>query len=157
MVLFWLLTASLYADNSLIYTTSSIGSSQTLSLKNTGIYNHRLTWTGAGTRTTCTIQLRQSIDNVTYTDLISAQSCTTNGTSTTSGYANYVKISVTVITGSNNTVYTRYDGGTRSFSSSIYAEAGLVAYVIMPTIPNTSHRIIGEDVDRNALKEEKII
>ncbi len=81
-----------------------------LTLRGTGVYNHRLTWTGAGTRTTCTIKVQQSVDAVTWTDLIAAQSCTTDGTATAAGYANYARINVTALSGTGNTVWAQYKG-----------------------------------------------
>jgi len=92
--------------------TTAIPDDGVVTTRLTGIYNHRLTWTGAGTRTSCTIKLEQSVDGVSFTDLISAQSCTTDSAATATGYANFVRINVTVLTGSGNTVFAAYAGTT---------------------------------------------
>jgi hypothetical protein len=75
-----------------------------------GIYNHSLSWTGVGTRTSCTITAEKSDDKVTWAELIAPTDCTTNGTATGTGYTNYVRVSVTALTGTGNTLYTVYEG-----------------------------------------------
>jgi hypothetical protein len=81
-----------------------------LTLAGTGVYNHRITWTGAGTRTSCSIKVEQSTDGTTFTDLITTQNCASDNTATVTGYANFVRIRVTTLTGSGNTVYAAYNG-----------------------------------------------
>lgn len=92
------------------HTFTTATSDNSINLIQAGIYEHRLVWTGSGTRTTCTIKLEQSIDNVAWTDLIAGQNCTANGSASASSYVNYVRITVTAITGASNTVYATYRG-----------------------------------------------
>jgi hypothetical protein len=106
-----LLTSAFAEDVSRSRTFTATGiDDAVLTTRGTGVYNHRLTWTGQGTRTSCTIKVEQSDDSVTFTDLIAAQNCATDGATTTTGYANYVRIRVTALTGAGNIVYARYDG-----------------------------------------------
>lgn len=86
------------------------GSGERISLLYTGIFNHRISWTGSGTRTSCTIRLAQSIDDITKTNLIVPTDCTTDGTASITGWANFVYVEVSILTGANNTLYTRYEG-----------------------------------------------
>jgi hypothetical protein len=104
-------TAALAEDVSRGHSFTAAGiDDAVLTIRNTGIYYHRLTWTGAGTRTSCLAKVEQSVDGTTWTDLIAAQDCTTDGTATTTGYANFVRMQVTALTGSGNTAHLRYDG-----------------------------------------------
>jgi hypothetical protein len=88
----------------------SVIANTTITLLYTGTYSHRIAWTGSGTRTTCSIRLSQSVDGITWTDLIAATSCTTDGTATTTGYANYVRLETTAFSGTGNTLYVNYYG-----------------------------------------------
>lgn len=89
-----------------------------VNLVNKAVYYHRLTWTGSGTRTSCLVKVQQSVTGTGgWSDLIAAQDCTTNGSATATGYANYIRINVTALTGASNTVYARYDGSAFSVSS----------------------------------------
>jgi hypothetical protein len=90
--------------------TAAVVDDTPIDLRGHAIYNHRLTWTGKGTRTTGNIKLQQSVDGTTWTDLIAAQSATTDGTATATGYCNFVRIYCTVISGTGNTIYATYEG-----------------------------------------------
>lgn len=61
---------------------------------------HRLKWNGEGTVSTCTVKVEQSSDGSAWSDLIAAQTCTSNGAAVAvSEIINYVRINVTVLTG----------------------------------------------------------
>jgi hypothetical protein len=90
------------------FTTVSVD--QAIDVRGNKTYNHRLTWTGSGTRTTGNIKLEQSVDGLTWTDLIAAQSATTDGTATTTGWCNWVRLNCTVISGASNAIYATYEG-----------------------------------------------
>jgi hypothetical protein len=109
-----LLTANAWAADVVknqTFTAAATGAGTSVKLSLTGVYNHRLIWTGAGTRTTCTVKLEQSIDNVNWTDLIANQTCTSDGTASVAGWANYVRVnSSSALTGAGNTLYTTYMG-----------------------------------------------
>lgn len=70
-------------------------------ISTTSVKRHALTWWGAGTVSTCTMKLEQSSDGTTWTDLIAATSCTTNGTTVAPGavIVNFVRLTVTTLTG----------------------------------------------------------
>ena len=90
--------------------TLATGSSIAQSLKGTGVLTHTLTWTGSGTRTSCTIKLEQSVTGTSgWSDLIANQDCTTNGTATATAQVNYVRTTIS-LSGLGNTLYSRYDG-----------------------------------------------
>ena len=91
-------------------TFTATGSDSSLRLIGTGIYNHRLIWQGAGTRTECQIKVEKSVNNSTWADLITDQTCTGDGSIVVIGWANYVRITVTAISGANNTLYAVYVG-----------------------------------------------
>ena len=110
LTMFWMMGICAQAQITKSNSWISAAADTKVPLINTGVYNHRITWTGKGTRTSCTIKLEQSLDGTTFTDLIGAASCTTNGTLTATGYVNYVRINVTVLTGSGNTIYATYNG-----------------------------------------------
>lgn len=81
-----------------------------ISLINTGVYNHRLTWTGKRA-TACSITLEQSYSGVSsWHALIPPQDCTVDGSTTAVGYTNYIRIRVTTLTGASVSLYARYDG-----------------------------------------------
>lgn len=89
---------------------TALGTDDTVDLKRSRVYNHRLTWTRAGTSTTGNIKLEQSVDGVTWSDLIASQDATSNNTATATGWVNYVRIKCTAISGAGNTVYVSYEG-----------------------------------------------
>jgi hypothetical protein len=97
------------------YTATATGPSIGINQTTGGINYHLLTWTGSGTRTSCTVALDSSVDGVTWTSggAISGQNCAANGNSTVvAGTFNYVRINVTALTGAGNTVNVVYDGYT---------------------------------------------
>lgn len=74
---------------------------------NAGLF--QLSWTGTGTRTTCTVEMRAaSTYGGSYTLFGSAQTCTTDGSYTIwvqpASTNAYVDIDVTAITGTGNTI-----------------------------------------------------
>ncbi len=91
-------------------TFTSATSDLTLNVTGSALYNHMLSWTGKGTRTSCSVKLEKSVDGTTWTDLIAAQTCTSDGVATASGFVNYVRITVATLTGTGNTLYTTYQG-----------------------------------------------
>lgn len=102
--------------------------------KNTPIYIHQLSWTGSGTRTTCTVKMQYSSNATSWSDLTSAQTCTSNGSVTATGFYNYVRVNLTAITGAANTLNTRYDG---SGSIELSSLRGPVAAYFQYTTPTT--------------------
>jgi hypothetical protein len=90
---------------------STVRADNVIDLRKSGVYNHRITWTGSGTRSTCTMKVEKSATGTgDWTDLIAGQDCTTNGTATATEYVNFARISVTVLSGAGNTVYSQYQG-----------------------------------------------
>lgn len=92
---------------------TATGSDVALDLRGSGIYNHTLMWTGSGTRTSCSIKVEQSVlggAGASWSDLIAAQNCASNGSATATGFANFVRITMSTLTGAGNTVYAIYDG-----------------------------------------------
>ena len=73
-------------NNSLVRTQNftSAGGGNTTNLIGTGYSNFTLSWTGGGTRTTCSIKLQDSADNSTWTDTTPVKDCTTNNVITAS-------------------------------------------------------------------------
>lgn len=70
-----------------------------------GIAWHQLTWNITGSVPTCSVKLQSSADNITYADLITSQTCTSNGQSTVvNSIVNYIKIEVTVKSGAGSVV-----------------------------------------------------
>lgn len=65
-----------------------------------GLAYHKISWNVSnGTVSACSVKLQQSADASSWSDLIAAQDCTTNGVSAiTNAVANYVRVSVTTLT-----------------------------------------------------------
>jgi len=84
-------------------TTAVPATSVAVNLILSGANYHQLIWTVSGTVTTCQVRLDSSADGTTWSagDVIAAQTCTSNGSATVAtGVKNYVRINVTVKTGS---------------------------------------------------------
>lgn len=80
----------------------------------TGLQYWQVEWTGSGTRTTCSLEVDSSVDNVNWNsaDVFPSTSCTTNGFSGVITFqANYLRINVTALSGAGNTVNVVLTGG----------------------------------------------
>jgi hypothetical protein len=102
-----------YADGALAVGFVAAASSTGIPNIGTGIGYHKLTWNVSGTVATCTVALDTSVDGITWSagGAITGQTCTSNGTSaTTNVVANFVRINVTVFsgTGSVNVTWNGY-------------------------------------------------
>jgi len=90
--------------------STSAVAGNTVKIVNTRPTFHRLVWHGEGTVTTCTVKVEQSSDGSAWSDLIAAQTCTSNGSEVVvSGIINYVRINITVLTG-GGTLTASYEG-----------------------------------------------
>ena len=89
-------------------TTTSSGN---VGLSGTNTQFHTIQWWGFGTLTTCQVKLEQSATGAggSWSDLIPAQLCTSNGLATIPATPNFVRITVTVLTGGGR-VDVRYTG-----------------------------------------------
>jgi hypothetical protein len=68
-----------------------------------GIAYHKITWTKTGTVSACSVKLQQSVDSVSWTDLIASQTCTSSGVSTVTNIsANYIRMNMTAFTGTGS-------------------------------------------------------
>jgi len=93
------------------YTFTATGPYVTINTTGSGIGWHQLTWTKVGTINTCQIKLQQSPDGTTWSDLIAATTCTSNGQSAaTNVVATYVRMNMTVLSGGGSVtvVWTGY-------------------------------------------------
>lgn len=91
---------------------SATGSSGNVSLVGRNIGYHRLSWSPLDTVSTCTVKVEQSVSGTGgWSDLIAEQTCTSAGalSTSTAGYANYVRITVTALSG-GGTVTASYMG-----------------------------------------------
>lgn len=87
--------------------TSPLGTGNTTTNKNIGLY--QLIWTGAGTRTSCTVQIKAaSTSTGSYSTIGTSQTCTSDGSymfylapASTNAW---IELNVSAITGSGNTV-----------------------------------------------------
>lgn len=80
------------------FTFSSATAGATISQAGLAIGYHKLLWnvSGAGTLSSCSIRVEKSNDAAVWTDLISAQSCTSSGqTIITAAASSYVRVRVT--------------------------------------------------------------
>lgn len=105
-----------------------------IDLRQSGVNNHYIVWAASGTVSTCSVKLQQSVDKVTWTDLIAGATCTSNGQSAlTAGVVNYVRVNATTLTGSG-TLYVTYTG----FPPGLPASASIAGdvTVIQPTGTN---------------------
>jgi hypothetical protein len=106
-------TYSPYTRNPSSHTFTTLEGDEPRDIRAVKFYNHRLSWSGAGTRTTGNIKLEQSTTGAfagEETDLIANQSATTDGTATATGFCNFVRINCTAISGAGNTIYATYEG-----------------------------------------------
>lgn len=111
-----------------------------ISLANTGIGYHKLTWVKTGTVSACAVQLDSSVDGVTWTSggAITTQNCASNGqTAYVSGVFNYVTINVTSLSGGgtitvtwNGSTFNPGGGGGSGTVTSITADGGLTGGTI---------------------------
>jgi hypothetical protein len=131
LTLLSLFTLSAHAQvGSRTFTTTVVADDVGLGNIGSGIAFHQLSWNPVASVPTCQVKLQQSVDNVTFVDLIANQTCTSSGQSTVvNAVVNYIKISVTTKSGAGSIVvhwsgYNTAPGGT--FSGSI--STGQVAY-----------------------------
>lgn len=91
-------------------TGTAPGSDVGIRLIGSGVAHHILTWNVSGTVAACTVKVEQSADNAAWSDLITSQSCTTNGqTPVTHLVVNFIRITYITFTGTGS-VAARYDG-----------------------------------------------
>jgi len=101
-----------------VYTITATGAQTSINIQGLGMSQFRMSWHGTGTRTTCTVVLEQSADDSSFSDLIAAQTCTTNGSSViTAGTPNFIRVNTTTISGAGNTLVLRLENmlGTEMF------------------------------------------
>lgn len=97
-----------FSQQTVSFTTATSGSS--INQIGSGVNYNRLSWYLTGTISTCQIKVEKSSNNSSWSDLISAQTCTTEGVSSvTSGTAGYIRITVTTLSG-GGTVTATYMG-----------------------------------------------
>lgn len=102
-----------------------------------GVNLHQITWNVQGTISACAVALQQSADNITWSTLIAAQTCTSNGgpfpVAFQSGVANWVRVNATTFTGTG-TLTVRYNGYIQSQSGDISGggTSGQVAFFTGP-------------------------
>lgn len=89
--------------------TSATTSGAATNLLGTSVDTHKIEWNVEGTVSGCAVALEQSADGTTWTDMISAQTCTSNGYAFGSGVANRVRVNATTFAGTG-TLYVRYSG-----------------------------------------------
>lgn len=92
-----------------VYTNSAIGASPGVLEIGSGVQFHQLTWNVSGSVPTCQVQLDQSADNLTWSSqIIAAQTCTSNGLSavSTATTANYVRINIVTKSGAGTVTVT---------------------------------------------------
>lgn len=101
-----LLCASAHAQvGQRTFTTTVVANDVGIGNIGSGIQYHQLIWNTVGTVTTCSVKLQSSVDNITYIDLITSQTCTAPGASTiVNSVVNYIKIEVTVKSGTGSVV-----------------------------------------------------
>lgn len=110
LALLSLFAARAYADGSRSHTFTTVSADSSVKTEGSGIAYHLLTWSKTGTVSTCQIKLQQSVDNISWSDLIAAQTCTSNGQSAvTNVVANYVRMNMTTLSGGGS-VAVRWNG-----------------------------------------------
>lgn len=132
------------------YNLNSTTPADVINLNGTGINYHNLRWNTPATVTTCTIKIQKSTNGVTsWTDLISAQSCTSSGSaSITTGAANFIRVSLATYGGSG-TVVAWYGGYIDLASSVTTATAKAFVYsdalntVVSTSAPTDGQLLIG--------------
>lgn len=93
-----------------VYTTAVVANDIGVGNIGSAIAWHQISWNPLGTVGSCSVKLQQSTDNITYSDLITSQTCTSVGQSAVVNVmTNYIKIEVTTKTGSG-TVTVRWNG-----------------------------------------------
>lgn len=150
VALFWLIAifvvSSIYAEDVSRQTPAfeSPGwNDPPITLVNSGVYLHRITWTGSGTRTGCTVLLNQSATSKSgWTSLISGQDCTRDGSAMAVGYANYVRIGVTQLTGTNNRLFVRYDGSSLQHEKGFCDAIGGTTFQNSGILTDTSYQLV---------------
>jgi hypothetical protein len=126
---------NVFADGALALGFTSVAAGVGIPNIGTGIGYHKITWNVSGTVATCTVALDTSVDNVNWSagGAITGQTCTSNGASSTVNVvANYVRINVTVFsgTGSVNVTWNGYVNNSSVFNSASPGPIG-------GTTPNT--------------------
>jgi hypothetical protein len=134
---FILLSISARAQQSNITRSISFtaaGSSSSVDLSGTSITRHKIQWWGTGTRTTCTVKVEQSEDASTWSDLFSAQTCTTDGVyrTTADSSPHFIRITLATLSGGGS-IKIRYDG----YVPVVTAGGGGLGPVILTGTPNS--------------------
>lgn len=95
---------------------STVSTSSTLNLQNSGSIFHQISWTVSGTVATCTVAVDSSADGISWSagGIIPAKTCTSNGDSLpqTHVVANFARVNVTAISGAGAQVIVVYTGYT---------------------------------------------
>lgn len=84
------------------YNASAASAFETINQGGMGTVYHQLTWTIAGTVTTCVAQVDSSTDGISWTSagVISGKTCTTNGSSgLVSSVASFTRVNISTLTG----------------------------------------------------------
>lgn len=97
-------------------TLSATGTTPSIFEQGSLIGWHQIVWTTQGTVSTCSVRVDSSSDNISWNvgDVISAQTCTSNGmsTSVTAAFYNYIRVNLVTLTGGGSLIVTY--GGYRS-------------------------------------------
>lgn len=134
------------------FTSAVAGTS--INLTNSPVTVHRISWTPAGTVTTCTVALDSSADGISWNagGVIAGQTCTSGGVATfTVADVNFVRINVTTLTGGGNlnVAYTGYvvnpsGGGTGTAATQVQGTAATGAAAVGNPV-----QVSGKDTNGN--------
>lgn len=99
--------AQQYAGSKTTTFTTSVADTS-VNLTSSGITLHQLTWRTIGTVSGCSVKLEKSTDNSSWSDLITAQTCTSTGSATLTSdtTANFIRINTTSFTGTGSIIVT---------------------------------------------------
>jgi hypothetical protein len=117
-------------------TFTATGSSGGVNLVNTPVGYHKIYWRTQGTVTTCTVALDSSSDGVAWNagGVITGQTCTSNGTTVyTNSVVNFVRISVTTLTGGGSLIAT-YVGASDPLAVQLSQVLSDTPSAVQPTI-----------------------
>lgn len=125
-----LLCGPALGQNSFFSFSAGTGSSAGNKESGTAIRYHQLTWAKTGTVSTCGVKVEQSADNITYSDLIAEQTCTSNGQSViVSATINYVRITFSTAVTGGGTVQAVYTGYNTAPSTNGFVFQGVLASI----------------------------
>jgi len=115
LILLFLVSAAQGQSTYFRFIDSTVSTSSTINLQNSGSIFHQISWTVSGTVATCTVAVDSSADGISWSagGIIPAKTCTSNGDSLpqTHVVANFARINVTAISGAGAqviVVYTAY-------------------------------------------------